>query len=160
MPMRPVKRVVDTHAKGENFKEEDEVYERFMVGISLVTLKTIGKHDLINRTNEFYFKADGGKAIKSRTPDEGTINLRENQVFNPRSDDLTIWSEFAQFMQGEEKVVNVTVELRERDIGRDDRLAKETFNIKCPSKTDYIILQDKKGKTKAKLKIYSNDTRY
>ena len=160
MPIRPVKRVIDTSAKGQNFKKEDELYERFMVGVSLISLKTIGKHDLVNRTNEFYFKADGGKAVKSRTPDIGTINLRENQVFEARSDQFTIWSEFAQFRQNEEKVVNVTVELREQDVGRDDRLGKEQLTIKCPQKTDYMILQDKKGETKAKLKIYAKETRY
>ena len=108
MPIRAVKRVVDTSAKGQNFKE-DELYERYFIGISLVSLKTIAKHDLMNRTNEFYFKCDGGKAIKSRTPDIGTINLRENQVFEAKSDQLTIWSEFITLTKNQDKITVVRV---------------------------------------------------
>ena len=73
-PVRPVHMVKDTSAKGQNFKEK-EYRERYLVGITLISIKTIAKHDLLDRTNNFYFKANSGKAVKTRIPDKGTINL-------------------------------------------------------------------------------------
>ena len=158
-PRRYVKTSKNTHAEGENFSEELERKGRYMVGISLVSIKTIGKHD-VDRTSEFYFKADAGEARKSRIPNKGCIELRMNQEFIAKSDQFTIWSEFIQFKDGDEKVVRVKVQLRDNDPLIDDRLAEENFEIKCPSKTEYVILQDKKGITKAKLKIFAKKTRF
>jgi hypothetical protein len=46
------------------------------------------------------------------------------------------------------------------DPGKDMVLVKKTFEIKCPSKTRYEILESKDGKTKAKLKIFAKKTLY
>jgi hypothetical protein len=156
---RMVRVAVDKHAKGESFKKELEKSGRYMVGISVISLKTIGKYD-IDRTSEFYFLVDGGKTFKNRVPGKGCIELRENQVFNAKSDPFTLWSEFVKFKRGDEKVIKVKVQLKEEDLGIDSTLGEQTFEIKCPSKTEYVILNSKDEKTKAKLKIYSKSTVY
>lgn len=158
-PRRYVKTYKNTHAEGESFSEELERKGRYMVGISLVSIKTIGKHDL-DRTSEFYFRANAEGARRTRIPNKGYIELRINQEFIARSDQFTIWSEFVQFKDGDEKVVNINVQLRDNDPLIDDRLAERDFTIKCPSKTQYVILQDDKGVTKAKLKIFAKKTRF
>lgn len=158
-PRRYVKTGVNTHAKGENFTDELERKGRYMVGISLVSLKTITKHDL-DRTAEYYFRANAGGARRSRIPNKGNIELRPDQEFISKSDQFTIWSEFVQFKEGEDKIITVNVQLRDNDPLIDDVIAEKEYVIKCPSKTEYTILQDEKGKTKAKLKIFSKQTRY
>ncbi|MCP4763353.1 MAG: hypothetical protein GY870_16385 [archaeon] len=155
-----VRVTVDKHAKGESFSKELEKAGRYMVGISLVSLKTIGKYDM-DRNNEFYFKIDGGKAFNSRVPNKGNIELRENQVFNSKSDTFTLWSEFARFKKGQDKIVKVKITLKEDDPGlSDDVLGSQEFEIKCPQATKYVILNSKDEKTKAKLKVFAKKTLY
>lgn len=158
-PRRYVKIVKDTHAEGESFAEELERKGRYMVGISLISIKTIGKSDL-DQTSEFYFKANAEGALRARIPNKGNIEIRRNQEFIARSDQFTIWSEFVQFRDGEDAVVKVKVQLKENDPLINDKLAEEEYLIRCPSKTQYVILQDDKGQTKAKLKIFAKKTRF
>lgn len=160
MPTQRVKVPVNKHAKGESFSKELEKFGRYMVGISLESLKTVGKYDLLNRTNEFYFRVDSSGVFRTRVPNKGCIELRENQSFLAKSDKLTLWSEFVKFKKDEDKKVIVEVQLREEDPGKDSVLAKKKFTIKCPSNTAYEVLQSKDGLTKAKLKIYAKKTLY
>lgn len=160
MPTQRVKVPVNKKAKGESFSKELEKSGRYMVGIALESLKTVGKYDLLNRTNEFYFRVDSTGVFRTRVPNKGCIELRENQAFLGKSDKLTLWSEFVKFKKDEERKVKVEVQLREEDPGKDEVLAKKTFEIKCPSATRYEVLQSKDGLTKAKLKIYAKKTLY
>ncbi|UYP48746.1 hypothetical protein NEF87_005031 [Candidatus Lokiarchaeum ossiferum] len=160
MPTRKVKVPVNKSAKGESFKKELEKFGRYIVGISLESLKTVGKYDLTNRTNEFYFRVNSDGVLRTRVPNKGCIELRENQAFLSKSDKLTLWSEFVRFKKDEERFVEVEIQMREEDPGKDSVLAKKNFKIKCPSKTMYEILQSKDGKTKAKFKIYAKQTSY
>ena len=160
MPTKKVKVHVNKHAEGESFAKELEKSGRYMVGIALESLKTITHYDVVNRTSEFYFLVDGGKMFRSRVPNKGNIELRENQTFECKSDDLTLWSEFTKFKEGEEKVVKVTIQLKEESPGIDAVISEATYEIKCPDETKYVILDSKDGKTKAKLKIYSKKTTY
>ncbi|WP_457557783.1 hypothetical protein [Candidatus Harpocratesius sp.] len=160
MPTRRVKVPINKKAKGESFSKELEKSGRYMIGITLESLKTVGKYDLMNRTNEFYFRVDSKGVFHTRVPNKGCIELRENQAFLGKSDKLTLWSEFVKFKKDEERVVEVEIQMREEDPGKDQILAKKTFTIKCPSATKYEILQSKDGLTKAKLKIYAKKTLY
>lgn len=151
---------VNKKAEGESFAKELEKMGRYMVGMALVSLKTIGHYDTLDRTSEFYFFVDGGKVFKRRVPDRGEIQLRENQSFEAKTDDFTLWCEFVQFQANEEKVLKIKVALMEADPGVDEKLGEAEFTIKCPSETDYVILDSKDGKTKAKFKIYAKKTLY
>lgn len=157
MPTQRVKVAVNKKAEGESFSKELEKRGRYMVGICLESLKTIGRYD-VDKTGEFYFLVDGGKLFRSRIPDKGNIELRENQVFESRSDTFTLWSEFVTFKDEEDKVVKINIQLKESDPGVDDKLADQDFTIKCPQETEYVMLESKDGKTKAKLKIYAKKT--
>lgn len=160
MPKRRVVNVaVNKHAEGESFAKELEKKGRYVFGIALESLKTVGRYDL-DRTNEFYFLVDGGKIFKRRVPDRGEIELRENQVFECKSDDFTLWSEFRTFKDGDEKVVKIKVYLKEADPGLDQTIGEQEYTIKCPQETEYVILDSNDGKTKAKLKIYAKRTLY
>jgi hypothetical protein len=151
-----------THAKDETFDKDNvgKEKERFQVNIDLVSLKTIKDYD-IGRVGEFYFKVDGeDKALKSRFPDAGEIKLAKNQTFTSKAD-MTLWSQFETIRTGEEKVVKVNIELREKDPLRKDSVIAETnYEIGIPQKTKYVILQDEGENTKAKLRIQSTKTRY
>ena len=92
MPTKRIKVAVNKHAKGESFSKELEKYGRYIVGISLESLKTVGKYDLMNRTNEFYFRVDSSSVLRTRVPNKGNIELRENQSFLSKSDKLTLRS--------------------------------------------------------------------
>ena len=45
-------------------------------------------------------------------------------------------------------------------VKKDEVIAEQEFEIKLPSKTQYVILQDSKEQTKAKLRIQATRTRY
>ena len=160
LPTKRIKVPVKKHAKGQSFSKELEKFGRYIVGISLESLKTVGKYDALNRTNEFYFRVDSSSVFRTRVPNKGNIELRENQAFLAKSNKLTLWSEFVKFTKEEDKVIEVEVQLREEDPGKDTVLAKKKFKIKCPTATKYEILQSKDGKTKAKLKIFAKKTLY
>ncbi|MHA1734430.1 MAG: hypothetical protein ACTSU5_21025 [Promethearchaeota archaeon] len=149
----------DRRAEGESFADVREKPGRFFVSVSLVNLRTVKVYDIIDRTSDFYFKVDGGKAWKSRVPNKGTFQLRENQDLRMEKNQLTLWSELVKFDEDDEKVVQVRVQLREQDPARKDKtLAEETYEIKCPMRTKYVILQTPDEKTKAKLRLYAAKT--
>ncbi|GAG95585.1 unnamed protein product [marine sediment metagenome] len=109
---------------------------------------------------EFYFKADGPKVFKSRFPNKGTIKLQRNQNFTSKAD-MNIWSQFKTVKVGREAVERITIILREQDhLKKDSTIAEEEYVINLPSKTQYVILQDDKEETKAKLRIQASRTRY
>lgn len=126
----------------------------------MISLKTLKDYDIAGWAGEFYFKVDGDKTFKARWPNLGVVKLQKNQEFTAKSD-MSIWSEFRTVRTGVSKVVKLTVYLREQDhLKKDQLIAKQTFEVKLPQKTEYIILQDKNEQTKAKLRIMSVKTRY
>ena len=151
-----------TYAKDQSF-EQDQVgkeKERYLISIDLMSLKTLKDYDILGWRGEFYFKADGPKVFKSRFPNKGTIKLQRNQNFTSKAD-MNIWSQFKTVKVGREAVERITIILREQDhLKKDSTIAEEEYIINLPSKTQYVILQDSKEETKAKLRIQASRTRY
>ncbi len=151
-----------THAKGESFDQDNigEEKERYLISIDLMSLKTLKDYDIFGRVGEFYFKVDGEKTFKARFPNKGVIKLQRNQAFTSKAD-LSLWTQFKTIRTGEDATVKLKVILREMDhLKKDTTVAEEEYIISLPQKTDYIILQDDKEKTKAKLRIQATKTRY
>ncbi|NVM38264.1 MAG: hypothetical protein HWN81_21905 [Candidatus Lokiarchaeota archaeon] len=74
---------------------------------------------------------------------------------------MSLWSQFKTIRVGKPAIEKVKVILRERDhLKKDETVAEQDFEIKLPSKTQYVILQDEKERTKAKLRIQATRTRY
>ncbi len=151
-----------TYAKDQSF-EQDQVgkeKERYLISIDLMSLKTLKDYDIMGWRGEFYFKADGPKVFKSRFPNKGTIKLQRNQTFTSKAD-MNIWSQFKTVKVGREAVERITIILREQDhLKKDSTIAEEEYIINLPSKTQYVILQNSKEETKAKLRIQASRTRY
>ncbi len=145
----------DTHAKDETFEYEKR--QRYYVNVSLLSLKTLEDYD-IGRGGEFYFKVKR-KWKGRRVPDRGEIYLMENQVFSARQD-FSLWLELLELEQGDDKDIEIEIGLYERDIKWDKKIFEIDVPIKLGSATDYVILQDDKKKTKAKVKISALRTRY
>ena len=125
-----------------------------------MSLKTLKDYDILGWRGEFYFKVDGPKIFKARFPNKGTIKLQKNQEFTSRAD-MSLWSEFKTVRTDEPAVEKLKVILREKDhMKKDEVVAEQDFEIKLPSRTQYIILQDEKERTKAKLRIQATRTRY
>jgi hypothetical protein len=125
-----------------------------------MSLKTLKDYDILGWRGEFYFKVDGPKIFKARFPNKGTIKLQKNQEFTSRAD-MSLWSEFKTVRTDEPAVEKLNVILREKDhMKKDEVVAEQEFEIKLPSKTQYVILQDEKERTKAKLRIQATRTRY
>ena len=151
-----------TYAKDQSFEQDQvgEEKERFLISIDLMSLKTLKDYDILGWRGEFYFKADGPKVFKSRFPNKGTIKLQRNQNFTSKAD-MNIWSQFKTVKVGREAVERVSILLREQDhLKKDSTIAEEEYVINLPSKTKYVILQDSKEETKAKLRIQASRTRY
>ena len=151
-----------TYAKDQSFEQDQlgKEKERYLISIDLMSLKTLKDYDILGWRGEFYFKADGPKVFKSRFPNKGTIKLQRNQNFTSKAD-MNIWSQFKTVKVGREAVERVTIILREQDhLKRNETVAEEEYVINLPSKTDYVVLQDSKEQTKAKLRIQATRTRY
>lgn len=151
-----------TYAKDQNFEQDQlgEEKERYLISIDLMSLKTLKDYDIMGWRGEFYFKADGPKVFKARYPNKGTIKLQRNQNFTSKAD-MNLWSQFKTVRAGAEAVERVKIILREQDhLKKDSTIAEEEFEIVLPSKTRYVILQDDKEITKAKLRIQASRTRY
>jgi hypothetical protein len=125
-----------------------------------MSLKTLKDYDLLGWRGEFYFKVDGPKLFKARFPNKGTIKLQRNQEFTSRAD-MSLWSQFKTVRVEKPAIERIIVILRERDaLKKDHTVCEQEFEIKLPSKTQYVILQDEKENTKAKLRIQATRTRY
>ncbi len=125
-----------------------------------MSLKTLKDYDIFGWRGEFYFKVDGPKMFKARWPNKGTLKLQRNQEFTSKAD-MSLWSQFKTVHVNDPAVQKVKVILREKDhLKKDEVIAEQEFEIKLPSKTEYVILQDSKEQTKAKLRIQSTRTRY
>ncbi len=123
-------------------------------------MKTLKDYDIFGWRGEFYFKVDGPKVFKARFPNKGTIKLQKNQEFTSRAD-MSLWSQFKTVKVGKPAIEKLKVILREMDhLKKDETVAEQEFEIKLPSKTQYVILQDEKENTKAKLRIQATRTRY
>jgi hypothetical protein len=151
-----------TYAKNQNFEQDQlgKEKERYLISIDLMSLKTLKDYDILGWRGEFYFKADGPKIFKSRFPNKGTIKLQRNQNFTSKAD-MNIWSQFKTVKVGREAVERIKIILREQDhLKKDSTIAEEEYVINLPSKTRYVVLQDDKEQTKAKLRIQASRTRY
>jgi hypothetical protein len=151
-----------TYAKNQSFEQDQlgKEKERYLISIDLMSLKTLKDYDIFGWRGEFYFKADGPKIFKSRFPNKGTIKLQRNQNFTSKAD-MNIWSQFKTVKVGRKAVERITIILREQDhLKKDSTIAEEEYVINLPSKTRYVILQDSKEETKAKLRIQASRTRY
>jgi len=151
-----------TYAKDQSFEQDQlgKEKERYLISIDLMSLKTLKDYDILGWRGEFYFKADGPKIFKSRFPNKGTIKLQRNQNFTSKAD-MNIWSQFKTVRVGREAVQRITIILREQDhLKKDSTIAEEEYVINLPSKTRYVVLQDSKEETKAKLRIQASRTRY
>ncbi|MHA2289820.1 MAG: hypothetical protein ACXABG_13630 [Promethearchaeota archaeon] len=151
-----------TYAKDQSFEQDQlgEEKERYLISIDLMSLKTLKDYDLMGWRGEFYFKVEGEKVFKARWPNKGFVKLQRNQNFTSKAD-MNIWSQFKTVRAGKEAIVRVEVFLREQDhMKRNEDIAKEKYDIVLPSKTKYVILQDDKEQTKAKLRIQASRTRY
>jgi len=151
-----------TYAKDQSFDQDQvgEEKERFLINISLMSLKTLKDYDIMGWRGEFYFKCDGEKLFKARWPNKGTIKLQRNQEFTSKAD-MSLWSQFKTVRADESIIVPVKVILREKDpLRKDQEIAAQEFEIRLPQKTQYVILQDDKERTKAKLRIQATRTRY
>ena len=74
---------------------------------------------------------------------------------------MSLWSQFKTIRVGKPAIQKIKVILRERDhLKKDETVAELELEIKLPSKTEYVILQDEKENTKAKLRIQATRTRY
>jgi hypothetical protein len=145
-----------THAKGETFEVEKK--DRYMINVSLMSLKTIKDYD-VGKGGEFYFKVWRSTMHRRRVPDMGEIQIMENQGFEARQD-FTLWTEFIQLKQGEKREIELEIGLYERDIGRDDTVFEQKLPIRFGAESEYLILEDKDGKTKAKIKVSATRTRF
>ena len=145
-----------THATGETFEVEKK--DRYMITVSLMSLKTLKDYD-IGKGAEFYFKVWRSSMHKRRVPDIGEIQLMENQGFEARQD-FTLWTEFIQLKTGDKREIELDIGLYERDIGKDDTVFEQKLPVKFGAESEYIILEDKDGKTKAKLKVSATRTRF
>ena len=162
MPRRYYAKSKKTYAKDQTFEQDQvgEEKERYLISIGLMSLKTLKDYDIFGWRGEFYFKVDGPKVFKSRFPNKGTIKLQRNQEFTSRAD-MSLWSQFKTVRAEKPAVQKITVILREKDhLKKDHTVAKLELDIKLPSKTRYVILQDEKEKTKAKLRIQATRSRY
>ncbi|UCC19136.1 MAG: hypothetical protein JSV62_13700 [Promethearchaeota archaeon] len=125
-----------------------------------MSLKTLKDYDILGWRGEFYFKVDGEKTFKARWPNKGTIKLQRNQEFTSKAD-MSLWSQFKTVRADEPAIAKVRVILREKDhMKRNETIAEQEYEIKLPSKTEYVVLQDPKENTKAKLRIQATRTRY
>lgn len=162
IPRRYYAKSKKTYAKDQSFEQDQvgEEKERYLISIGLMSLKTLKDYDIMGWRGEFYFKVDGAKLVKARWPEKGTIKLQKNQEFTSRAD-MSLWSQFKTVRVGKAAIEKIKVILRERDhLKKDETIAEQEFEIKLPSKTEYVILQDEKENTKAKLRIQATRTRY
>ena len=151
-----------TYAKDQTFEQDQvgEEKERYFISIDLMSLKTLKDYDILGWRGEFYFKVDGPKVFKARWPNKGTVKLQRNQEFTSRAD-MSIWSQFKTVRVDKPAVENIKVILREMDhLKKDHTVAELDLQINLPSKTQYVIIQDDKENTKAKLRIQASRTRY
>ena len=151
-----------THAKGETFKQDNvgKEKERYHLSVDLISIKTLKDYDSMGRVGEFYLRVDGDKMLKSRFPHKGVIKIQKNQTFTSKAD-MNIWSEFKTVKVGKAAIVNLELILREMDhLKKDETIASQKIEVKLPSKTEYIILQDADENTKVKLRIQATRTRY
>jgi len=158
MTRRIVKIGKKTHAKGETFELEKK--NRYMLIVSLISLKTLKDYD-IGKGGEFFFEVHRkGELRGRRSPDHGEIELMENQVFEARQD-FTLWTEFIRLKQGDSRDITLNVKLFEHDLIKNEKIIDQDINIKLgTSQSDYIIVEDKDRKTLAKLKISAPLTRF
>ena len=151
-----------THAKGERFTQDNvgKEKERFHISVDLMSLKTVKDYDVAGWVGEFYLRVDGPKTLKSRFPFKGVIKLKKEQTFTSKAD-MNIWSQFKTVRTGKDAFQKLILILREKDhLKKDEEIARQEITVDLPQKTEYIILQDEDGNTKAKLRVQAMRTRY
>ncbi|MHC1591031.1 MAG: hypothetical protein ACXQS8_03025 [Candidatus Helarchaeales archaeon] len=151
-----------THAKGEEFKHEQKARkDRYYINIGMVSLKTIADYD-IDWTGEFYIKCGQWPRYQVRTPTRGTIQLEKNEAFVPGQNEISLYTQFLHLHKGDSKIVEIPISIWERDLlKKDKKVASSTIKVNLSSeKSEYIVVQDEKERTKLKLKVYGGRTKY
>lgn len=147
-------------AKGQDFKQ-GKLIDHYFINIGLVSIRTIRDYDIASWTAEFYFRTGKQPAV-SRTPNKGTIQLEKNESFEPRDNDLSLYSEFVKIKAGQSLKKVIKVKLFERDhLKKDQKIIDADVEVNLVSnKSTYVIIQDKNEYTKVKLRVYGGRTRY
>ncbi len=159
MPRRYYAKQKKTYAKGQDFELRRK--DRYMINIALVSIKPRKDYDIASKTGEFYIKVGSGVRYV-RVPNNGFIQIHENDTFETGQSDFSLYNEFLTLKRNDKKERKIRIRLFERDVGKKD---DEIFDIKLPLKlqvsdTEYKILEDKDKKTKVKIKIRVARTRY
>ncbi len=147
-------------AKDQDF-EQAKAIDHYLINIGLVSIRTLRDYDLASWTAEFYFRT-GKQPYVSRTPNKGTIQLEKNESFEPRDNDINLYSEFIKLRSGDSMKRIIKVKLFERDLlKKDQKIIDADVEINLASnKSEYFIIQDKHEFTKVKLRLYGGRTRY
>ncbi|MHA1784841.1 MAG: hypothetical protein ACTSVY_01165 [Candidatus Helarchaeota archaeon] len=148
-----------TGAKNQDFKQT-KLRDRYQLNIGLVSIRTLKDYD-IGWTAEFYFRT-GKRPYVSRIPNKGVIQLEKNESFEPRDNDISLFTEFVKLKSGDSMKRKIPVKLFERDIlKKDQKIIDEEVEINLASnKSKYVIIQSKDQNTKVKLRVYGGRTRY
>ena len=147
-------------AKNQDFKQS-KLIDHYFINIGLVSIRTLRDYDIASWTAEFYFRT-GKQPYVSRTPNKGTIQLEKNESFEPRDNDISIFTEFIKLHEGDSMKRTIKVKLYERDLlKKDDKIIDADVEVNLASnKSEYVIIQDKNEHTKVKLRIFAGRTRY
>ena len=148
------------HAKDQDFKQA-KLIDHYFINLGLVSIRTIRDYDIASWTGEFYFRT-GKQPYVSRTPNKGSIQLEKNESFEPRDNDISLFTEFIKLKQGDPMKRTIKVKLYERDLlKKDDKIIDADVEVNLASnKSEYVIIQDEKEYTKVKLRVFAGRTRY
>jgi len=149
-----------TGAKAQDLKQTKN-HDRYFINIGLVSIRTLKDYDLAGWTAEFYFRT-GKQPHVSRIPNKGSIQLEKNESFEPRDNDISLFTEFVKRKSGQSMKMEIPVKLFERDLLKKDQKiidAKVLVNL-ASKKSEYIIIQDEDENTKVKLRVFAGATRY
>ncbi|NHI92507.1 MAG: hypothetical protein EAX96_08380 [Candidatus Lokiarchaeota archaeon] len=147
-------------AKDQDFKQA-KLIDHYFINIGLVSIRTIRDYDLASWTAEFYFRT-GKQPYVSRIPNKGVIQLEKNESFEPRDNDISLFTEFVKLRSGDDMKRTIKVKLFERDLlKKDQKIIDADVEVNLASnKSEYMIIQDKNEYTKVKLRVFAGRTRY
>ncbi|MHA1379523.1 MAG: hypothetical protein ACTSRG_14210 [Candidatus Helarchaeota archaeon] len=158
-PRRYYAKQKKTYAKGQDFELRRK--DRYLINVSLVSIKTRKDYDIASKTGEFYLKI--GEGIRYvRAPNKGYIQIHEYDTFDTGQSDFSLYTEFLTLKRGDKKEREVRIRLFERDVGKkDDLVFDKKIKVKLlTSDTKYLILEDDDKKTKVKIKVRAAKTKF
>ncbi|MFX0135767.1 MAG: hypothetical protein ACFFDN_19145 [Candidatus Hodarchaeota archaeon] len=159
MPRRYYAKQKKTYAKGQDFELRRK--DRYMINIALVSIKPRKDYDIASKTGEFYLKVGSGIRYV-RVPNNGFIQIHENDTFETGQSDFSLYNEFITLKRDDKKDRKIRIRLFERDVGKKDDIIFDTqLPVKLQhSETEYVILEDKDKKVKVKIKVRAARTRF